>query len=107
MASINLNLTQKQADLLIEDYDAKLNDIYYVDNDAIKSNVPIGAFLVEPGAYVLFVDGTETQHKSFLVTMFGNKPTPLAFMARGMWMYESPASRHAKPENKITIDIAP
>lgn len=72
----------------------------------LKTAPPIGAFLIEPGAYVLFIDGTESQHKSFLASMFGNKPTPLTLMARGMWMYEAPASKHATPENKITINVA-
>jgi len=104
--AITINLDTEQGEVLTVDYGLDTTKVYYIDNDAIGSTAAIGGYLLGPGAYMMFVDGTEAQQKAFMQAMFPGKDPVVSFKGRDIWLYETPASKHAIPENLITVNIA-
>jgi hypothetical protein len=106
MASITVSLTAEQGEILTVDYGLDPAKVYVVTNDAINASAPVNGYMVGPGAYLLFMDGTMSQHESFLATMFGAGKCELDFKGREMHIYATPASKHVKVENLVTVAIA-
>lgn len=107
MASITLNFDADQGALLVNEYEIDTTEVCVVTNDAINASAPVNGYSMGPGAYMLFLDGDQVQHESFLTTMFGADKCYLEAKVRNLHLYGTPASKHTKPENKVTVVVAP
>lgn len=101
-STISVNFTAEQG-VVLDDHDVDTTHVYYVDNNSVGASVPIAAYNLGPIPYVLFLEGTPAQHQTFLKSMFKTTDEcPLEFKGYGMYMYQTPVTKHTIPVNLVT-----
>lgn len=108
MSSISVNFTADQGAVLT-DYSVDTTNIYHIDSNAANTPVPIAGYLVGPIPYVLFMQGTPEQHQVYLKSLFRTEPNTvfeLEFKGYDLFLYKTPATKHATPTNKVTVSVA-
>lgn len=106
MSTISVNFTADQGAVLT-DYNVDTTHVYHVDNDSVGATVPVSAYHLGPVPYVLFMEGTPVQHQSFMKAMFKTTDDcPLEFKGYDMYIYQTPATKHATPPNLVTVTVA-
>jgi hypothetical protein len=106
MTSISVNFTTDQGAVLT-DYSIDTTNIYHVDSNAAGATAPIAGHIVGPIPYVLFMQGTPEQHQSYLKALYRTTDTfELEFKGYDMFLYKTPATKHAIPTNLVTVTVA-